>query len=43
MGFPLGFYIFAQGSMITYLVIIAIYVTVMNRLDRRYRVKQRPS
>lgn len=43
MGFPLGFYIFAQGSMITYLVIIAIYVTVMNRLDRRYRVKQRPA
>jgi putative solute:sodium symporter small subunit len=41
MGFPLGFYVFAQGSLITYLVIIGIYVKVMNRLDRRYGVSER--
>lgn len=41
LGFPLGFYIFAQGALIAYLIIIGVYVMVMNRLDRRYRVKQR--
>lgn len=41
LGFPLGFYIFAQGALITYLIIVGVYVLVMNRLDRRYRVKQR--
>lgn len=41
LGFPLGFYIFAQGSLIVYLVIIAIYVVTMNRLDRRYGVNER--
>jgi len=41
MGFPLGFYVFAQGSLITYLVIIGIYVKIMNRLDRRYGVSER--
>jgi putative solute:sodium symporter small subunit len=39
--FPLGFYIFAQGSPLVYLVIVAIYVLVMNRLDRRYGVAER--
>lgn len=37
MGFPLGFYLFAQGSLLVYLLIILIYVFTMNRLDRRYR------
>lgn len=41
MGFPLGFYIFAQGALIAYLAIIGIYVLVMNRLDRRYEVNER--
>ncbi|PKO56080.1 MAG: DUF4212 domain-containing protein [Betaproteobacteria bacterium HGW-Betaproteobacteria-21] len=41
MGFPLGFYVFAQGSLIAYLVIIGIYVRVMNRMDRRYGVSER--
>jgi putative solute:sodium symporter small subunit len=41
LGFPLGFYILAQGSLITYLVIIGIYVVVMNRLDRKYGVAER--
>lgn len=43
MGFPLGFYIFAQGTLIAYLIIIAIYVKVMNRLDRKYGVAEHRS
>ncbi|MGD9870351.1 MAG: DUF4212 domain-containing protein [Thauera sp.] len=41
MGFPLGFYIFAQGALLVYLIIIVIYVTVMNRTDRRFRIDGR--
>src|SRR5690606_36737444 len=41
MGFPLGFYLFAQGSLLNYLVIIVIYVFAMNRLDRQFRVDTR--
>lgn len=41
LGFPLGFYILAQGALITYLAIIAIYVFVMGRLDRKYGVAER--
>ena len=41
LDFPLGFYIFAQGSLIVYLAIIGIYVFIMNRLDRRYGVGER--
>ena len=41
MGFPLGFYLFAQGSLLIYLVIIVIYVFAMNRLDRQFRVDTR--
>lgn len=41
LGFPLGFYMFAQGSLVVYLVIIVVYVIVMNRLDRHYGVAER--
>lgn len=41
LDFPLGFYIFAQGALIVYLLIIAVYVRVMNRLDRRYGVSEK--
>ena len=41
LGFPLGFYLFAQGSLLIYLVIIVIYVFAMNRLDRQFRVDTR--
>ncbi len=34
LGFPVGFYLFAQGSLLIYLVIIGVYVSYMNRLDR---------
>jgi putative solute:sodium symporter small subunit len=42
LGFPLGFYTFAQGGPLVFLVIIFIYVKVMNRLDRAYGVAERP-
>ncbi|ATE60737.1 DUF4212 domain-containing protein [Thauera sinica] len=41
LDFPLGFYVFAQGSLIVYLAIVGIYVFAMNRLDRRYGVGER--
>lgn len=37
LGFPLGFYLFAQGSLLIYLAIIVVYVFAMNRLDLEYR------
>ncbi len=39
-GFPLGFYMSAQGSVIVYVLIIWIYAKYMNRLDQRYRQKR---
>lgn len=36
LGFPLGFYLFAQGALIAFLIIIGIYVWAMQRLDARY-------
>ena len=41
LGFPLGFYMFAQGSLVVYLAIIVVYVIVMNRLGHRYGVAER--
>lgn len=35
-GFPLGFYMGAQGSLIVYLLIIWYYARYMNRLDQHY-------
>lgn len=40
-GYPLGFYLFAQGALVVYLAIIGIYVLAMNRLDRLYGVAER--
>jgi putative solute:sodium symporter small subunit len=37
MGFPLGFYIFAQGNLFLYLLIILVYVIAMNRMERGFR------
>lgn len=36
LGFPLGFYLGAQGNLICYLLIVALYARLMNRLDRRF-------
>ena len=39
-GFPLGFYMGAQGSLIVYVSIIGVYARYMNRLDRKYGEKE---
>ena len=39
-GFPLGFYMGAQGSLVVYVIIIAFYAGYMNRLDRKYGVHE---
>jgi len=38
LGFPLGFYMGAQGSLLIYLAIIGFYARYMNRLDERFGI-----
>jgi putative solute:sodium symporter small subunit len=40
LGFPLGFYMSAQGSLIIYVVIIGIYALYMKKLDKEYGVNE---
>ncbi|WP_263769118.1 DUF4212 domain-containing protein [Propionivibrio soli] len=40
LGFPLGFYMGAQGSLIVYVVIIWYYARYMNTLDQEYGVHE---
>lgn len=40
LGFPLGFYMSAQGSLIIYVVIIWYYAHYMNKLDQEYGVHE---
>ena len=40
LGFPLGFYMSAQGSLIVYVVLIWIYARYMNKLDIEYGVAE---
>ena len=40
LGFPLAFYMGAQGSLIIYVFIIGFYAWYMNRLDREYGVHE---
>jgi putative solute:sodium symporter small subunit len=40
LGFPLGFYMSAQGSLIIYVVIIWVYALYMNNLDKQYDVHE---
>ena len=37
-GFPLGFWFAQQGSIYVFIVLIAVYVWWMDRLDRRFGV-----
>lgn len=39
-GFPLGFYMGAQGALVVYVLIIWYYARHMNRLDREYGVDE---
>ena len=40
LGFPFGFYMSAQGSLIIYVLLIGIYAWYMNRLDIEYGVDE---
>jgi putative solute:sodium symporter small subunit len=40
LGFPLGFYMSAQGSLIIYVIIIGIYALYMRKLDKEYDVDE---
>mgnify|MGYP000081156009 FL=1 len=40
LGFPLGFYMGAQGSLVFYVVIIWYYAKYMNTLDQEYGVHE---
>jgi len=40
-GFPLGFYMGAQGALIVYVLIVWVYARTMNRLDKEYDVDER--
>ena len=37
-GFPLGFWFAHQGSILVFVVLVAVYAVAMDRLDRRYGV-----
>lgn len=40
-GFPLGFWFANQGSEVTFVLLIAVYVKLMNALDQKYDVHER--
>jgi putative solute:sodium symporter small subunit len=40
LGFPLGFYMSAQGSLAIYVAIIGIYAIYMKKLDKEYGVEE---
>ena len=40
LGFPLGFYMSAQGSLAIYVILIGTYAWYMNKLDIEYGVDE---
>lgn len=40
-GFPLGFWFANQGSEVIFVILIAVYVKLMNRLDIKYDVHEK--
>ncbi len=40
IGFPLGFWFAQQGSLITFVILIAIYVWQMDKLDASYGIDE---
>ncbi len=36
LGFPLGYYLGAQGSVLVFVLLVANYARAMNRLDRKH-------
>lgn len=39
-GFPLGFYMSAQGSLAIYVILIGFYAWYMGKLDKEYNVDE---
>ena len=39
-GFPLPFYIAAQGALLVYVVLVGYYAYCMNRLDREFGARE---
>lgn len=40
LGFPLGYYIAAQGSLVVFVIEIAVYARLMNRKDREFGIHE---
>jgi putative solute:sodium symporter small subunit len=40
-GFPIGFWFANQGSEVTFVILIAVYVKLMNKLDEKYDVHEK--
>ena len=40
-GFPIGFWISQQGTIIVFIALILAYVIIMKRLDRKYGVEEK--
>ncbi len=40
LGFPFGYYMAAQGSLIVFVIEIAIYARLMNRKDLEYGIRE---
>lgn len=40
LGFPLGFWFGQQGGMFFFVILIFVYVWLMNRLDKKYNVRE---
>jgi putative solute:sodium symporter small subunit len=40
LGFPLSFYMAAQGTLLIYLLLVGYYAYCMDRLDREYGVQE---
>lgn len=40
LGFPLGFWFAQQGSIITFIILIAVYVWRMDALDKEYGIDE---
>ena len=40
LGFPLGYYMAAQGSLAIFVIEIAVYAWLMNNLDLKYGIRE---
>lgn len=38
-GFPLGFYMAAQGSLILYVLVVGCYAIIMRRIEKKYGIE----